>query len=123
MSRKGSEIAAIIAATIMASPSSKKQICTALGLSEHRTDNINHFIEAYKAQGVIYICGYTKWRWPVYAWNQKPWENNDVPKPLDRAATKAMVLEMRKALETVPMTRHRYIGALGPNSVFALGAQ
>lgn len=121
MRRTAAELSALIAPAIMQKPCSKKQICLALGMSEHRTDNINHFLRAFHDCGIIYICGYSNWRWPIYAWQDAPYSMPDAQKPTSREATKRMVREMRDAVELEAMPRRPAIG-LGPNSVFALGA-
>lgn len=107
MNRRTHDRSAEIAAIIMTKPCGPADICEAMGMSRHATDNVKTVINAFKARGLIYVCGFNGYGWPIYAWQPKP-----------HALPDAVSERPRKAPESAKAKRVRAV-----SSVFALGAQ
>lgn len=112
MKRKSTDLADLVAATIMKAPCTVKEVCLALGVSERRSDKAMLYIRAFKDQRLVYVSGYSTRRRPIYAWQPEPGRYSDAqhPGPKDPEYS-----ERRRLIAIPPMVR--------VNSVFSLGAQ
>ncbi len=105
--RRSSEISAQIAAAILAGPIGSKQICLKLGLSEHRSENVKPYVDAFRRNGTVYVHSYSNRNRPIYAWQPSPFFLPDAKPPKPKGK---------------PAPIQRPPPKMPPNSVFALGA-
>ena len=116
MKRKPSEIAALIAASLMRKSGGVKQVCLDIGVGWKNTANIRKYIDAFRDEGCVYISGWTNQRFPVYSWQPSLFHFPDAHQP----AIKNTPPKSRRPTRPAPIS----LGPirLGPNSVFAMGA-
>lgn len=121
--RKTVDLAAIVAAEIMKGPSSLKALCLALGVRDRSTDFARQYVEAFRAQGLVYVHSWWRNQYELWAWQPQPFMLPDAPKPLNHAERMARDAELRRLeAEKRDKPLRRAASPVGvPNSVFALG--
>ena len=117
-------IGAVVAATLMRGPCGMADICAALGIDTRHSEVPSRYIKELHDLGVVYIFGWTRNHWPIYAWQPKePFGMVDVPKPLSKPQQAKRDAALRRlAGTTYERPLQPKIKRLPdvPNSVFAL---
>ena len=125
MRRGQLEIAAVIASELMRGPQSLKSLCLMLGVRERSTTLPRRYVQAYRAQGLVYIHSWWRNQYPVYSWQPHPWALPDVPQPPNRPEREKLeAAARRKAAERKDKALHKAPQGVPnvANSVFSLGA-
>ena len=120
MRRKTTEVCSIIVLALMQRPCSLKALTLDLGGSEDNAKTATKYVAAFHASGLVYISGWHRQRWPVYAWQpskgyfadakQPPLANPKKPSRAEQRAKPKPVAAPQPVYKPVP-------------SVFALGGQ
>jgi hypothetical protein len=81
MKRSTAEIAAEIAAALVKGPRTAKQLCEMVGVDDSHACDVLKYVDQFKASGLVHVQGWSKYRRPIYAWCNVPFEKPDVPPP------------------------------------------
>jgi hypothetical protein len=125
MKKQSFDIAAVIAAELMDGPRSLKALCLSLGVRDRSTHRVRIYVEAYQAQGLVYIHSWWRNQYPLFAWQPTRWANPNAPQPLNRAMRDKRDAEIRRQqaqFQDKPLHKAPQAAPKVANSVFALGA-
>lgn len=123
--RSAHQCMALVIAELMNCPATIGTLCRALGVSPTRSDKAQVYIRPLRAAGLVRICGWVTQQQPIMALQTTPFALPDEPMPPTRARKRKTGRRLSEAgrahLAAVRKQRLAPV-ALGPNSVFALGA-
>lgn len=78
--RRPADISAEVAAQLMWGEKTASEVLQAVAPESHDAQKVLKYIDAFKANGCVYISSYSKRGIKRFAWNSKPFEHEDATK-------------------------------------------
>ena len=80
--RSGAEISALLIERLMAKPATLGALCVTIGVRPNACCNtVKPYVMAWRERGLVYVADWFHGTNPMYQWQPRPFECEDVPRP------------------------------------------